>query len=159
MSVDLSTEGTAGFGAGAAASETGFLPASACAGLFGWAVLTGAVALLVLTGGRAFAGNFAAISSTDFFALPAASFVATAGRATFAGTAFDSTDTGFETLAVFFAAGATVLTAFADLPADLTGWTGLDTAFALTDGLAAACAATIEFLTGAFNVCLLSEAA
>ena len=161
MGVDLSTEGTAGFGAGAVAGVAGSLPVSACTGLFGLAVLTGAGTLLVLTGEATLAGGLAAGAGASLLAFAvaiSADFAAEVLSAGLATADFDTTETGFDTATAFLTTGAAFGAAFGVLTV-APAFTGVDTALALTGGLAAACACAIDFLALVFTGCLLSEAA
>ena len=163
MGVDLSTEGTAGFGAGAVAGIASLLPLSACTGLLGLTVLTGAGALLVLTGEATLAGGLAAgaEAGTGLLAFAVAitvDFAAKVLSAGLAGADFDTAETGFDTATAFLTPGAAFGAAFGVLTV-APAFTGVDTALALTGGLAAACACTIDFLALVFTGCLLSEAA
>ena len=161
MGVDRSTEGAAGFGAGAAAGGAGLLPVPACTGLLGLAVLTGADAFVVLTGGTTLAGGLTAGAGAGLLAFTAAIAVDLAEAVMsdgLAGADFDTFDTGFETAAAFLTPGAAFGAAFGVLTA-APAFTGADTALALTAGLAAACACTLDFLALVFTGCLLSEAA
>ena len=161
MGVDLSTEGTAGFGAGAVAGIASLLPLSACTGLLGLTVLTGAGALLVLTGGATLAGGMAAGAGAGLLAFAVVitvDFAAKVLSAGLAGADFDTAETGFDTTTAFLTSGAAFGAAF-DVLAVAPAFTGVDTALALTGGLAAACACTLDFLTLVFTGCLLSEAA
>lgn len=161
MGVDLSTEGTAGFGAGAVAGIASLLPVSACTGLLGLAVLTGAGALLVLTGGTTLAGDLAAGAGAGLLAFAVGvtgDFTAEVLSADLAGADFDTFDTGFDTAAAFLTPGAAFGAAFGVLTV-APAFTGVDTALALTEGLAAACVCTLNFVELVFTGCLLSKAA
>lgn len=164
MGVDLSTEGTAGLGAGAVAGMASFLPVSTCTGLLGLAVLTGAGALMVLTGGTTLADGLAAGAGAGLLAFAVAitgDLAAEVLPAGLAGAAFDTFGTGIGPAAAFLTPSAAFgadFGVFAVAPA----FTGVDTALALTAGLAAACACTLDFLAFfalVFTGCLLSEAA
>ena len=159
MGVDLSTEGAAGFGAGAVAGIASLLPVSACTGLLGLAVLTGAGALLVLTGGTTLAGGLAAGAGLLAFEVAiAVDFAAEVLSAGLAGADFDTAKTCFDTATAFLTPGAAFGAAFGVFTA-APAFTGVDTALALTEGLAAACVCTHDFVELVFTGCLLSEAA